>query len=88
MTSKPKNLLRRTVVASAVTLAVAGLFSPVTFDTNTLLPNFSNAHAGGGGGSGGAGGGGGSGGAGGGGGSGGAGGGGGGGSVGGNASGS
>ena len=58
MTSKPKNLLRRTVVASAVTLAVAGLFSPVTFDTNTLLPNFSNAHAGGGG-SGGAGGGGG-----------------------------
>ena len=64
MTSKPKNLLRRTVVASAVTLAVVGLFSPVTFDTNTLLPNFSNAHAGGGagggGGSGGAGGGGGS----------------------------
>ena len=53
MTSKPKNLLRRTVVASAVTLAVAGLFSPVTFDTNTLLPNFSNAHAGGGGGGGG-----------------------------------
>lgn len=59
MTSKPKNLLRRTVVASAVTLAVAGLFSPATFDTNTLLPNFSNAHVGGGG-SGGAGGGGGS----------------------------